>query len=131
MQQVPLRQNTDEVAAAALTRQGIAVVAVFNTLTGAMRNAQQPERSNIQSDILQSRAVGNGTRTTPFRHHNPDGPVWSCLRRANYRRAFVSCLPRGYHLRPIYCYTGLTQPIRLLAWDSNCEHPRLLPRIKV
>jgi hypothetical protein len=29
------------------------------------------------------------------------------------------------------CYTGLTQPIRLLARDSNCEHPKLPPRIKL
>jgi hypothetical protein len=30
----------------------------------------------------------------------------------------------------IFYYTGLTQPIRLLAWDSNCEHPKLPSRIK-
>jgi hypothetical protein len=33
--------------------------------------------------------------------------------------------------RYYYCYTGLTQPIRLLARDSNCEHPKLPPRIKL
>jgi hypothetical protein len=29
------------------------------------------------------------------------------------------------------CYTGPTQPIRLLARDSNCEHPKLPPGIRL